>query len=117
MYQVESWDNKTRIIKRLSKYEKRILFCLVNDVKMTKIKKMREVIRMPHSSSMSRVIKTLEEKGLILTRPREPRQQGESGIYKKRISLTPAGKKVAIKVNNEISIEEAEELEERPVYL
>ena len=100
MYRVEDWNNKERIIKRLSKYEKRILYYLL-DGKIFNIKIMRETIGMPHRSSMSRVIKTLEGKGLIITRPLET-----GGKYKKRISLTPAGKQIGDWIYIEIPIGE-----------
>jgi DNA-binding MarR family transcriptional regulator len=95
MYRIKDWDNKEKIIKRLSKYEKRTIYYLYGEGTI-KIKTMQETIGMPHRSSMSRLIKTLEEKGLILTRPRK-----EGGKYKKRISLTPAGERVGDWINDE----------------
>jgi DNA-binding MarR family transcriptional regulator len=103
MYRVETWDNKETTIKRLSKYEKRILCYLIDGDR--KIKTTREKVRMPHRSSMSRVIKTLESKGLILARP-----GNSGGEYTKRISLTPAGKTIAIRVWNDTPVGELDYL-------
>lgn len=87
-------------IKRLSIYEKRLLQRLYlhkfpykqmrESPKGTMgIETMRKEIKIPHRSSMSRLIKTLEIKGLVLSRPKET-----GGKYKKRLSLTPAGERV-----------------------
>jgi len=98
MHRIETWDNKEKIIKRLSKYEKRILWNLEGEIINTKA--MRELIGIPHRSSMSRVTKTLEDKGLIKADPRF------NGKYKKILSLTPAGEQVVEWINNEVPISE-----------
>ena len=89
MHCVETWDNKELIVKRLSKYEKRTLWCLFESGTID-IKGLKISIGMLHRSSMSRLIKTLEGKGLVLTLPCI-----DGGEYRKRITLTPPGNQVA----------------------
>lgn len=98
MYVVRDLEGGERVIKRLSKYEKKILIRLFIDLTRNKRRLIPLVVLKAQlkikQASLSRIIKTLEKKTLIITYSHDLTLMGSDGKYIKYISLSPEGKQV-----------------------